>query len=433
MSAKPVSPDELQSNYDTWLRCGKDKAKAAREIGIPRATLVNRIARYEQITGKSDDLLPDDTKPGFKADIDKKAGKGWLELVAEEMPSEDDVLSKYGLDPACWRVTRVVPNQYQSFYRQKDRTTHTVVTLHSLRVYIERSVPESIEEVALKLAAKIKPLPKPPTRNRRKKTEEGQLAVLGLYDAHIGAYAWAGEVEEDNDTELAATRCKNAIDDLCDDLARYPIEKMLLPIGNDFMHYDNARGETTSGRVVTEFDSRYPRVVETCHEVLCHLVDRALEVCDDVELVFVGGNHDFMTSLHLTHWLAQRYRNDPRVSVDTVARKRKYRMWKSVLIGFAHGDGLNLKEVYRHMAEESRENWANATCREFHFGDKHHRKQIDQKTVDSYGRVTLRQNPSLSPRDKWTYDNGYDSLRCADVWRYDGRAYRGMSTAYPRQ
>jgi len=163
------------------------------------------------------------------------------------------------------------------------------------------------------------------------------------------------------------------------------------------------------------------------------MVDRSLEVAREVELVYVGGNHDFMTSYHMIHWLKQRYARDARVIVDTSPRKRKYKVWGSVLIGLAHGDGLNLKEVYRHMAEECREDWARATCREVHFGGKHHRKQIDQKSVDSYGRVTLRQNPSLSPRDKWTYDMGFDSVRCADVWRYDREGFRGMSAAYARR
>jgi len=249
VATKPVPPEDLKTAYDAWIRCGKVKQKAADELGIPRGTLSHRIRLYTSeygpdtsTTEQQKEALP---QRGMKGDIDRARGKGWLELVSDEMPTEDQVLEKYGLDPACWRVTRVIPNQYQSFYRDKDRESHTVVTLHSLRIYIERAVPEPLEEVARKLAARIKPLP---ARKASKAKPMDQMAVFGIYDAHIGAYCWAGETDEDNDTDRAVARVCAAVDEVCKDLSKYPMQKILMPIGNDFMHYDNARGETTSGR-----------------------------------------------------------------------------------------------------------------------------------------------------------------------------------------
>lgn len=84
------------------------------------------------------------------------------------------------------------------------------------------------------------------------------------------------------------------------------------------------------------------------------------------------------------------------------------------------------------MAEEAREYWASARCREFHTGDKHHRKDIDLTVTDTMGRVTFRQNPSLSPRDLHTYKNGWDSVRCADVYRYGSDGFLGMETTYAK-
>ena len=155
-------------------------------------------------------------------------------------------------------------------------------------------------------------------------------------------------------------------------------------------------------------------------------------ICDDVLFLHVGGNHDWVTSLHLAHWMKQRFLNDPRVEVDTVAKPRKYQMWGGTLLGFAHGDRLNPAHVYRHMAEEAREHWATAVCREFHTGDKHHRKQVDQKVVDTHGRVTFRQNPTLAPRDAWTFKMGFDSVRCADAYRYCEHGFAGLHTCYAR-
>lgn len=413
------------------------KIEAARSLGWPISTYKNRLNRalaaQKGVAGAQTNM----PEVGVKGDVNKAKGTGWLEITDYEMPSEDQVLSKHNLDPACWRVTRVVPNQWQGFYRKGKRADaqHEVVTLFSLRIYVERIVPEPVEDTVKALASRIKPLPppKPMKRVRDASYRQPQLGVLGLYDVHIGALAWEGETDQNNNTTKAVQRCTNAIDDLIGDLAPYNLDRLLVPIGNDFMHFDNERGETTSGNVQVDFDSRYAKVVERCHDVLCHLGDRCLEICDDVEFILVGGNHDRVTSLHFAHWMQQRYRDDMRVSVDTTMHARKYRRWQGVLLGFAHGDRINLKEIYRYMAEEAREDWANATCREFHFGDKHHRKEIDQKTLETVGKVTLRQNPSLSPRDRWTFYHGFDAVRCADAYRYSPHGFAGMTTAYARE
>lgn len=439
MPARKVSDEQI---IEAQRRFPKSQRKAAKWLGIGQSSFSERLNR---IAGKQEPPLENADIGKVKADIGK--GKGWIEYDSFEMPKEQELFDMMNLDPECWQVTRVVPGSWQGFYKKervheipstakayKIADDHVVVTLYRLRIYIERVVPEPIEDIVQRLAERSDPLPKPARGIRRATTKKktGQLGVFGLYDAHIGDLCWIEETDENNDTRIAKTRCMNAIDDLIGELSLYPIEKLIVPIGNDFAHIDNIRGETTAGRQL-DFDSRYGRIVETCHEVLVHLVDRCLELCDDVLLPLVGGNHDQVTSLHLAHWIKQRYRNDPRVVVDTSPKPRKYYVWGSTLIGFAHGDCLNIKDVYRHMAEEAREHWAIATCREFHTGDKHHRKQVDQGTVDTYGKVTFRQNSSLAPRNAWTFKMGFDSIRCADAFRYGLDGYKGNHACYARR
>lgn len=409
-------------------------AAASRALGIPDNTLRSRlkiIARNKaRANGADAQVLP----VGLKGDIDAKTGTGWLELTDYKMPSTEDILAKYGLDPLCWRVTRLSPNQWQGFYKtgKNESAKAEKVTLCQLKIWIERIVPESVEAAAKLLAERHKPLPPPRPLPRKPVEGAPQLAVLGIYDAHIGSLCWGEEVGKDYDMKISGDRAKNAIDDLVTDLRKYPIGQVLIPIGNDLMHFDNFRGETTSGRVIVDQDTRYPRVVLACHDVIAHQIDRALEVCDDIDIFWVGGNHDYVASLHFCHWLAQRYRNDPRVKVDTSPKKRKYRVWGQTLLGFTHGDKINPKETYRLMAEEASEHWHGAACREWHTGDKHRRKQIDQTVVDSTGTVTFRINPSLAQSDFWHYEQGYNAVRCADVWRYNEHGFAGMASAYAR-
>ena len=427
---------ELREVVDAVLRIGSQKG-AAEELGLATSTLNDRLHRAKELNVPgAARALGEEAEPGsLKADIDRKKGKGWLELTGLTMPTEDEVMAKYGLDTAIWQVTRVVPNQWQGFYKKgvKGEESHEVVTMHSLRIYVERSVTPGLEIAAATLASRIKPLPRARRTTQRGFKPDDQMAVFGLYDAHIGALAWEGETDGNNDTDIAVARCKAAINDLITKLSKHPVKKMIVPFGNDFMHFDNERGETTSGRVVTDFDSRYGRVLVACHDVAAHLIDLCLEIADEVEIVYVGGNHDKLASLHIVHWLDQRYKDDQRVTVDVTMHPRKYRLWGSTLLGFAHGDRLVLQECYRHMAEESREHWATATCRELHFGDKHHRKQMNLTAIDTIGKVTLRQNPTIAPRDYWTQKMGFDAVRCADVWRYTRLGFVGMDTTYAEQ
>lgn len=431
-----VSDQEI---LDAHNKFPESQRKAAKSLGMVQSAFCTRLKKIKE--GSLDDL-GETPLPSKKVKGALSSNKGWLELTDFDMPSSDEIFEKYGLDPECWEIKKIVPNQWQGFYKKerleqdlkgakivKVADDHVIVTLHSLKVFIERVIPVEIEAVAKTIAERIQPLPKP----RKKKKRQGtQLAVMGLYDAHIGALCWDGDTDSNNDTGIAEKRCYDAIDDLMDDLSLYPIGKLVVPIGNDFCHIDNQQGTTSSGTPL-DFDSRYAKVIESCHRVLTHLGDRALELCDDVLFMHVGGNHDWVTSLHFAHWMKQRYRHDDRVIVDTEAKPRKYMMYEGNLLGFAHGDRLNPSNVYRHMAEEAREHWSHATCREFHTGDKHHRKQIDQKIVDTYGRVTFRQNPTLAPRDAWTFKMGFDSVRCADAYRYSPDGFAGLHTCYARK
>lgn len=375
---------------------------------------------------------------GIKASMGSK--QGWIELTGYEMPTAEEVLEKYNLDPRHWKITRMIPNQWQGFYKKdsfekipgsqkhaKVANGHSVVTMHSLKIHIERVVSEEIVHVMERLSQNIPALP----ATEKAKPSGKQTAVFGLYDAHIGSLCWEGETDQNNDLTIAKVRCRGAIDDMISELKKYPIGKIIIPVGNDFCHIDNQQGTTSSGTQL-DFDSRYARVIEVCHDVLAYSVDSCLDQGWEVQILWVGGNHDWVTSLHMTHWLKQRYRDNTSVSVDTRAHPRKYVYINGTLLGFAHGDRLKPSDVYRHMAEEAKMFWSRAVCREFHTGDKHHRKQIDQTSIDTFGKVTFRQNPTLAPRDSWTVKMGFDSVRCADAYRYSEEGFVGLHTCYAR-
>lgn len=425
-----------QEAIDITNRCEGNIAEAARQLEVSRQTLASRLKKlnYERPhevrdrqhseTGKA--TTEEFTKPSVS--IDHDSGIGWIRAIVTERPADwNDLLREAKLDPTEWTIEKISikAKSYQGFYASGPRASrsHTVVPLEAEEVSLQlkRVATAPVLKAAEIIASRGKALPRPQRRKAQRKAvcpADERMAVFGLYDAHIGALAWDGECDENNDTGKARRRCIDAIDDLTDRLRASGVRKLYVPVGNDLMHFDNLEGYTTSGRVQTDFDTRYANVVIACHDVLAHMMDRALEFCDELEIVLVGGNHDRLTSFHMACWLEQRYRNDDRVSVDKAMRPRKYRKWNNVLLMFAHGDRLNVKDLYRHFAEEGREHWSSVQCREAHFGDKHHEKAGDFITEDSYGRITFRQNPSISPRDRWTVHMGFDAVRAAQAHIY---------------
>ena len=423
-----AGPEECLSAY---IAHDENVTKAARSLGIPRTTFRERMERAggDAERGQSDD------PPQNRSSVNYEEGTGWIEFRGDSFPDPQELLKREGLDPLEWKVIEVSPNHWQGFYKtgEKGNEDHKKVDLYQVKIRIKRIARSHIIEAARELAARQKPLPVPKPRTRKTPKGPPQMLVFGLYDVHIGALAWEAECGENNNTNLGVERCKNAVDDLMREVAPYNIERAVVPVGNDIAHFDNFKIETSSGNHTMDSDSRYPKIVVACHDVLAYQIDSLLADVEQVTVKLVQGNHDRDTAFHLCCWLEQRYRNDERVVVDIDLMSRKYVFWKGTLLGFMHGDKAKKERGFRLMAEEAKGHWGEAKCKEIHTGHFHNRDTTEQKVEGSIGKVTIRQNPSLAPPDFWTTTMGYQSVRCADAYRYDpDHGFVGMHTCYAR-
>jgi hypothetical protein len=87
--------------------------------------------------------------------------------------------------------------------------------------------------------------------------------------------------------------------------------------------------------------------------------------------------------------------------------KRKYYNFGSNLIGFAHGADEKLDKLPLIMAMEQPELWAKTKNREWHTGDRHHKKDIMYTASDEGGGMVVRILRSLASADAWTFNKGY--------------------------
>jgi len=244
------------------------------------------------------------------------------------------------------------------------------------------------------------------------RTGERHLLDVGLYDVHFGKLAWGKECGEDYDLDIAVRTYRNAVVDLLDMNAHLRVDKIMLPVGHDFLHVDNIQNQTTSGTQV-DADSRYQKILKTGLEAVSWAVDKLADVAP-VEILHVPGNHDHAASYALALAIDAEFRNDRTVIVDTSPAPHKARRFGSCLLGYTHGQKLKPADMVRWLSTEHASDWGQTTCREIKTGHLHMASGTSFKgDYDDVGGVIVRRLASLAPADAFHVARMYTSSRRA--------------------
>lgn len=252
---------------------------------------------------------------------------------------------------------------------------------------------------------------------------ERYMQEIHLPDAHFGLYAWAPEAGEDWDTDKARDRFLEAVKAHLAWYAEKPVDEILFVIGSDMLHIDNDQNTTTKG-TPQDVDTRRARVIE----VLLRTLVTSIELCRNrapTKILGVPGNHDFQSAQWVAMYLDAWFREAEDVTVDASPAPRKYHRYGTNLLGVTHGNEEKHSELPAIMAQEVPQLWAETTCREFHVGHIHRKKQTEFLSVDEKTGVIIRTLSNISPSSAWAKRRGYVSQRAAEsyLWSREG----GMS------
>lgn len=200
-------------------------------------------------------------------------------------------------------------------------------------------------------------------------------SLCPIFDAHIGMYAWGRETgSDDYDLRSAAEDMKRASVAVAA-LTPSSAEAILL-IGGDYFHIDDSRNETPANRHRLDADGRYHKVIEVGVVVLVDVVERLLEKHGKLQIRVLRGNHDEHSHLVLPHVLAQRYRDEPRVSVDMDPRDIFMRQWGTSAIFAHHGDKTPLQKIVNFLCDVC-PFWSATKHRHYFSGHEHRFKSED--------------------------------------------------------
>lgn len=390
----------------------------AAATGLPDSS-IGRILRMLRAAGETPEspLQPKDRRDPIPEErgIRYDADANLIVDVAENPRTVDQLLDACRIDRKRWRVARVIANKWEVGAKDARKLVR-VTPLYQIKVYLEPmpglkeadAIREAIEWVRKQslVARRVPLIP------RKVAVDDPVMLEVSIPDAHYGKLAWHEETGEDYDTKIAGSRYLQANRELWAKASVYPVEKILIVIGNDYFNVNDSSNATAAGTPQSE-DDRWSKTFRRGVAILREQIEFFRGKAPEIEVRVIRGNHDSERIFMAGEVLRAMYEKCPDVKVVNDPIKRQYVQWGTVLLGLTHGDRIKLDKLPLLMAGEAPQLWAATTHREIHLGHFHHKRETQYHVGTEQNAVRVRVLPSLTTADEWHYDNGYVGARQA--------------------
>jgi len=347
-------------------------------------------------------------KLGDEISKEFEKNKGLITIKSLRIKTLEDALRAAQVDTNVWEVDRYTINSWEVTMGHKStKVDPQTYTNFQVKVWLKKKVSNPVEVAIENVVNRVKTYaPKYESIRRKKKFDKPCLLELALYDLHFGMLAWRHETHQDFDIKIAERFFLEAVKDLLEKVQGFSIERILIPLGQDFFHINDPTNSTPKGQNRLDVDCRLAKVFEVGKMAVIKVVDLCREI-SPVDVLWVPGNHDPLPSYYLCQILWGIHYKDPEVTVDINPTVRKHYKYGINFIGFTHGDEEPWRDLPRIFMDEYCSDWAATKYREIHVGHLHKKKKINFISVDSFGGTTIRIIPSLCSTDAWHYSKGY--------------------------
>jgi hypothetical protein len=352
-----------------------------------------------------------------------------LEVTSTRIKTVEQALAKAKIDGSVWEVDRCVINSWEVGAKGPDGKVR-VTPLWQVKVWLKAKQAWNVEEFRRILTDDYKKL-KPKYRRSIEVAKPGKSGIIGvlcIFDHHFGKLAWEEESGENYDLKIATKRYNDAAIDLLHRLSRDKPERIVYVVGNDFLHVDQGgRNQTTRGTQV-DADGRWQKAFRAGLKCAIETVEKARMICQ-VDVMTVSGNHDSEKLFCMGEALNCRFEDCDDVTVDNSPNEFTYYRYGTNLLGFTHGDGLNVakqSQLANKMAVDRPQDWSETNSREWFLGHKHREKESVwlYRKSDTIQKVVIRECPSLCGSDAWHAKNLYMSPLGAECHLYHKKTGR---------
>lgn len=238
-----------------------------------------------------------------------------------------------------------------------------------------------------------------PTRDRIIKADDYHLLVVDPADIHIGKLSSAFETGEDYNVDIAVKRVMEGVYGIIEKSSGFKKDRIMYVIGNDILHVDTPKRQTTSG-TPQDTDGMWYDNFLIAKQMHIEIIEVLREIAD-VYVQYDPSNHDYTNGFFLADTINSWFSKDKAVVFNCSIAHRKYFRYGNNLIGTTHGDGAKEADLPMLMAHESGLDWSECKHKYFYVHHLHHKRSRDYMGVNV---ETLR---SPSGTDSWHHRNGY--------------------------
>lgn len=322
------------------------------------------------------------------------------------------------VDTNVWEVERFTCNKWEVAGINKETKKFMLQDLWQVKAVFKKRVDLiALRDLGNIILDEIRKESVKVPKLEKKKFDEPCLFEADLFDAHIGKLAWGAESGKNYDLKIARQTYIGAVKKLIERASHYQIEKILYPIGNDYMNVNGESSTTFAGTPQHE-DQRWQKTFREGWKIIAESIDMLSQIAP-VHVVTVVGNHDVEPAFYIGEILAAKYDQNKNLTFDNGPTQRKYFRYGKCLIGFTHGKHEKITELPLIMANERSKDFSETRFREWHLGDKHHKKEYRWLTAQESKGITVRILRALTETDAWHSQKGYiANIRAAEgfIW-----------------
>jgi len=326
-----------------------------------------------------------------------------LEAISTTEPkTPEEIIALLNIDTTRWKLSQ---------YWNKQKKDHWIVS--ALVTAIKQTEQDVLAEVLKNFSPKkvevhIADFPNNPVAT------SNYCGVFSVQDIHFG--------KEGN--ELVILDFKNAVIDVATRVGKmHMLDKLIYVIGGDLLNADTFSGTTTSGTPVDNGMTPVKAYSEA-FEALFWAIYQLSTITSDLEVVYVPGNHDRLSSYHLAHALSKAI-DLPNVTFNVEYSERKVITWGNNFFAFEHGD-VNTKDAPMVYAFEFPQDWGATKYRTLYTGHYHMKKTTSFVSENEIHGFAVKIMPSLSRTDYWHYHNKFVGSKRSAIMdiheKYDGKA-----------
>ena len=391
-----VDNQHLLEQLQQMLNWKKSKKFYAERLGIGEEEVENLLkeirtsARDEAEVSDYIGIL-EDAVIRFEEDLARGTGE-ILFNSAEEIKSLEDLIEKCKIDTEKWEITKYVQN-----YWGNTKTPHWQVKAWMSKKTTEQLFQDSFVEFLKEYKPASKEMGCPIYDDKK---SSGCL-IINKQDSHLNKF----DIDGNNDIYDRFDNILNKVKVIVDQahLSNY-IDTIFYVIGSDEFNSEFT-GTTTKGTPQQNIDTYHDSFEKICeHEI--QMITMLLQKTDDVEVIYVAGNHDEFVGWHMITWLAAYFKNIPRVTFDCSPKYRKYVSYGETAMMFNHGDAMKPAKLAGIFPIEYRNEWSSHQNFYIFTGDKHHEISID------FGGIKFYQIPAFSnAKSSWDEKNGYTTSK----------------------